>query len=440
MTAVVNLDPSLDPYQPENLRSPYSLYARLREIGPVLYLPSRKIFLATTHEAVETTLRDFRTFSSAAGAGYPICSASRGAGIRRTQALSAALVRAPRLTGRLTRVTMDRIGGWLLRRDPDPVEAPFIGTDPPRHTNNRRAVQPFFRKDAVEAAAPMVRGHVTELVDRALARKTIDAVEVFSAELPTRVIADFMGVRAPVDHAFSWGEGIFDIMGPEPAVSAYRNAARAVGWLVSDGIGDLPDDSTCMGRQIMEQGGASRAGGSLALGFDRTFGLLSVWVAAVDTTASLIGNMLNAFADHPDQWQRLRDNADLAESAVEEALRFDSPIRAFFRTTTCDTVLCGTPIPAQSRVATMFASANRDSAVFAEPDVFDVGRHPNPHLSFGASIHLCLGAPLARLEAKTLLQELAVRVQFLERPCKAVRNTNSTTRGFRTLPLTLVPA
>jgi len=440
MTAVVDLDPSLDPFHPDNLASPYPFYERLRDIGPVLYLPSRNIYLATTHEAVDTALRDYRTFSSAAGVGYPICTASRDGGIRRTKLLNAALVRAPRLTGRLTRITMDRIGGWLLERDPDPVEAPFIGTDPPQHTNNRRAVQPFFARDAIAEAMPMVRGHVADLVDQSLSRTTIDAVEVFSAELPARVIADFIGMRAPTDHALRGSAGVFDIMGPDPALSSCRHAARALGWMLSDGVADLPDDSACIGRQIMEHGGAPGASGSLAPGFDRAVGLFSIWVAALDTTASLIGNMLNVFADHPDQWQRLRENPDLAETAVEEALRFDGPIRAFFRTATVDTVLCGTTIPADSRVATIFASANRDPAVFDDPDTFDIGRHPNPHLSFGASVHLCLGAPLARLEATALLEELAARVKSIERSCPGVRTTNSTTRGFRTLPLTFVPA
>jgi cytochrome P450 len=440
MQAVVEVDPSLDPFRPKNLADPYPYYARLRELGPVLYLPSRKVYLATTHGAVDTALRDFRTFSSAAGAGYPVCTASRGGGVRRTKALNAALVRAPRLTGRLARFTMDRIGGRVLKRDPDPVEAPFIGTDPPQHTNNRRAVQPFFSKDAIEAAVPMVRRHVADLVDQSLSRKTIDAVEMFSAELPTRVIADFTGVRAPTDRALRGSEGIFDIMGPDPALSSCQHAAHALGWLLSDGVADLPDDSACMGRQIMEHGGATGASGSLAAGFDRAVGLFSIWVAALDTTACLIGNMLNAFADHPDQWQRLRENPDLAEVAVEEALRFDSPIRAFFRTTTNDAVLCGVSIPGESRVATMFASANRDSDVYTDPDTFDIGRRSNPHLSFGASIHLCLGAPLARLEATALLQELVARVKFIERTSPGVRTTNSTTRGFRSLPLALVSA
>jgi cytochrome P450 len=110
----------------------------------------------------------------------------------------------------------------------------------------------------------------------------------------------------------------------------------------------------------------------------------------------------------------------------------------FFRTNIVETVLCGVSIPAGARVGIIFASANRDPAKFSEPDVFDIGRKPNPHLAFGASAHLCLGAPLARLEARLLLQELARRVRFIERYGAGERTGNSLTNGFRKLPLRLI--
>ncbi len=195
-----------------------------------------------------------------------------------------------------------------------------------------------------------------------------------------------------------------------------------------------------MSRQIIESGCAPAAGGTLEATADRILGLGAIWSAALDTTTSLISNMLNAFADHGDQWERLRAKPELAESAVEEALRFDSPIRMFFRTNTVEAVLGGVSIPAEARVGVIFASANRDPAKFSEPDVFDIGRKPNPHLAFGASVHLCLGAPLARLEATLLLQELVRRVRFIERCGAGERTGNSLTNGFRTLPLRLIEA
>jgi cytochrome P450 len=434
-SAAIEIDESLDPFARANLDDPYRCYTRLRGIGPVLFLPSRNVYLATTYDAVDAALRDFRTFSSAQGAFYPKASTVRTFGRRQFALIRTAYERAPHVTGKVLSAVMGRFGSGLLTRDPYPMTTPFIDADPPQHTNNRRAVQPFFTKQAVEQTAPMVRGHVNDLVERALSQCNIDAVQAFSIELPSRVTADVTGMRAPEQHLFNWAEAIFDMGGAEPTRATRQHAAQAYAWLLNSGTRDLPDG--CMSRQIIESGGALGAGGVLAATADRILGLGAIWSAALDTTTSLISNMLNAFADYGDQWERLRANPELAESAVEEALRFDSPIRMFFRTTTVETVLYGVSIPADARVGVIFASANRDPAKFGDLDLFDIGRKPNPHLAFGASVHLCLGAPLARLEATLLLRELALRVRFIERPVEGERTANSLTHGFRRLPLRL---
>jgi cytochrome P450 len=437
-SVAIEIDESLDPFARANLDDPYRYYARLRGIGPVLFLPSRNVYLATTYDAVDAALRDFRTFSSAQGAFYPKAGTVRPLGRRQFELIRRAYGRAPATTGKVLSAVMGRFGSGLLKRDPYPMTTPFIDADPPQHTNNRRAVQPFFTKQAVEQAAPMVRGHVSDLVDRALSERNIDAVQAFSIELPSRVTADFTGMRAPEQHLFNWAEAIFDMGGAEYTRATRQHAAQAYAWLLNIGTGDLREG--CMSRQIVESGGAFGAGGALAATADRILGLGAIWSAALDTTTSLISNMLNAFADHGDHWERLRANPELVESAVEEALRFDSPIRMFFRTTTVETVLGGVSIPAEARVGVIFASANRDPAKFSEPDVFDIGRKPNAHLAFGASVHLCLGAALARLEARLLLQELVHRVHLIERSAPGVRTGNSLTHGFRKLPLRLIEA
>ena len=438
-SAAIEIDESLDPFARANLADPYRYYARLRGIGPVLFLPSRNVYLATTYEAVDAALRGFRTFSSAQGAFYPRASTIRPFGRRQFELIRWAYQRYPDGTGKVLSAVMGRFGSGLLKRDPYPMTTPFIDSDPPRHTNNRRAVQPFFTKQAIEEATPMVRRHVSDLVDRALDQRDIDAVQGFSIELPSRVTADFTGMRAPGQHVFDWAEAIFDMGGAEPTRSTRQHAAQAYAWLLGSGTRDLPEG--CMSRQIIESGCApGSAGGVLEATADRILGLGAIWSAALDTTTSLISNMLNAFADHGDQWERLRANPELAESAVDEAMRFDSPVRMFFRTATAPTVLCGASIPADARVGVMFASANRDPAKFPQPDSFDIGRTPNPHLAFGASVHLCLGAPLARLEARLLLHELARRVRLIERPAAGERTGNSLTHGFRTLTLRLIAA
>jgi cytochrome P450 len=437
-SVAIEIDESLDPFARANLDDPYPYYTRLRGIGPVLFLSSRNAYLATTYDAADAALRDFRTFSSAQGAFYPRASTVRPLGRRQFELIRRAYERAPHATGNVLSAVMGRFGSGLLKRDPYPMTTPFIDADPPQHTNNRRAVQPFFTKQAVEQASTMVRGHVSDLVDRALALRNIDAAQAFSIELPSRVTADFTGMRAPEQHLFNWAEAIFDMGGAKPTRATRQHAAEAYAWLLKLGTGDLPEG--CMSRQIIESGCALGAGGTLAATADRILGLGAIWSAALDTTTSLISNMLNAFADHGDQWERLRADPELAESAVEEALRFDSPIRIFFRTTTVETLLGGVSIPAEARVGVIFGAANRDPAKFLDPDLFDIGRKPNPHLAFGVSVHLCLGAPLARLEATLLLRELARRVRFIERPVEGERTGNSLTHGFRKLPLRLIQA
>ena len=146
MTSVAGeIDESLDPFAKANLSDPYRYYERLRAIGPVLVLPSRDIYLATTYDAVDTVLRDFRTFSSAQGAFYPKASTVGRLGRGRMQLIRWAYEHAPGISGRVMSAVMGRFGAGLLHRDPYPMTTPFIDSDPPLHTTNRRAVQPFSR-------------------------------------------------------------------------------------------------------------------------------------------------------------------------------------------------------------------------------------------------------------------------------------------------------
>src|SRR5258705_12427325 len=174
-------------------------------------------------------------------------------------------------------------------------------------------------------------------------------------------------MRAPEQHLFNWAEAIFDMGGAEPPRATRQHAAQAYAWLLGSGARDVPEG--CMSRQIIDSGCAPGAGGTLEATADRILGLGAIWSAALDTTTSLISNMLNASADHGDQWERLRANPELIDSAVEGALRFASPIRIFFRPPPVETALGGVPAPADARVGVIFASANRDPVKFAQPDV-----------------------------------------------------------------------
>lgn len=167
--------------------------------------------------------------------------------------------------------------------------------------------------------------------------------------------------------------------------------------------------------------------------------VFSILVAGIDTTVNLIGNALAAFAEHPNEWARLRSQPTLATSAVEEALRYDTPTRSFFRRTVEPCHLGTAELPAGSGLAVLFGAANRDPDAFEDPDRFDIGRSPNDHLGFGSGIHLCLGAPLARLEGVALLTELAATVAAIEPAGQPARHGSTMIRGFEHLPLRLVP-
>jgi len=164
---------------------------------------------------------------------------------------------------------------------------------------------------------------------------------------------------------------------------------------------------------------------------------LLLLVAGNETTTNLLGNMALAFLHHPDQWRLLRTHPELAPAAVEEALRYDSPIQGFFRTSVAPYAIAGEEIPAGQRVLLLFAAANRDPRHYKRADEFLIERNPTDQLAFGSGIHLCLGAHLARMEGAAVLRALLERTDGLELTAEPVRGTNPTLRGLTKLPIAL---
>jgi len=160
-------------------------------------------------------------------------------------------------------------------------------------------------------------------------------------------------------------------------------------------------------------------------------------VAGNETTTNLLGNLQHAFWDHPDQWRRLRADPSLAAAAVEEGLRFCGPVQALFRRTTQECVLGGVEIPAEANVGVLFAAANRDESVFEDPDRYVIGRPGGEHVAFGHGIHYCLGAQLARLETRVVLEALAERGIDLAPGGPSVRTANAVLQGYTSIPVTV---
>jgi cytochrome P450 len=352
-------------------RDPFPVYEHMRSASPVLHVPPLDLWMIFDHDGAKRALHDHDVFGS-----------------------------SMEPTGRSS---LD----W------------FIFFDPPRHTKLRGLIMRAFTPRVVAELEPRIRALASELLDRTIERGQMDLVEDFGAPLPMMVIADMLGIP-PADRQqlVRWGEVILglsmDLVGGEEgarAVSAYgavtaEMAAYLAGLVAERRVAPKDDLLT---RLVQAEVDGDRLTDQEMLGF---FQLLLV--AGSETTTNLIDNAILCFLDHPDQLARLRAEPALLPSAIEEVLRYRSPVQAMFRVTRRDIELRGQRIPAGKLVLPMIGAANRDPAQFRDPGRFDIARDPNPHIAFGHGIHFCVGAPLARLEARVALTELLARAQGIE--------------------------
>lgn len=356
------------------------------------------------------------------------------------------LMRALRESGRVAR---DVVGLWLLSHHADvsaglrnshlsrePWRAPawektrpfmadstlertslqwMLFNDPPKHTRLRRLVNGAFKPPVVAALRERIVAVTDQLLDALPRQGRFDLMSGLAQPLPVRVICDILGLP-PEDFAQTklWSDALSIIVEPvvrrEQRAAAGRAAEEMVAYLrghVAARRSAAPRDDV-LGLMIAAQDD----GGGLSE--DELLGnLILLFIAGHETTTNLIGNGTLTLLRHPDQLARLREQPALAASAVEEMLRFEGSVNMVARSTTEPYAVGDTVIPAGELIFFMLAPANRDPAVFADPDRFDIGRDPNPHLAFGAGIHFCLGAPLARLEGEIAFQRLLARYPTL---------------------------
>lgn len=166
----------------------------------------------------------------------------------------------------------------------------------------------------------------------------------------------------------------------------------------------------------------------------------SLLTAGVDTTVHALSAVLHAFATHPVEWQRLRDSSSLARVAFDEAVRWESPVQTFFRTTTTDVRIGDVLVPEGHKVLMFLAAANRDPRRWHDPDAFDLTRDPSGHVGFGMGLHQCVGQHVARLEAEALLTALMTRVRTIELDGAPIRHHNNTQRAWKSLPVRIRPS
>jgi cytochrome P450 len=296
----------------------------------------------------------------------------------------------------------------------------FIFSDPPVHTKMRALISRAFTPSTISNLEPRIRELSRELLDENLRRGEMDLATDYAVPLPMKVIAEMIGIP-PSDWATfrRWSDSILKLSytrsgGPEAAAAlqeftvVHSEMNEYLGRMIAARAANPAND--LLKRLIQAEVDGERLTQAEILGF---FELLVV--AGQETTANLINNTILCLLEHPGEMERLRENFDLLPAAIEETLRYRAPIQWLMRTPRRDIEMAGQMIPAGKLVLAVVGSANRDPAVFPEPARFDITRNPNPHLSFGHGIHFCIGAPLARMEAKIALTDLLKRSKNLRR-------------------------
>jgi cholest-4-en-3-one 26-monooxygenase len=319
------------------------------------------------------------------------------------------------------------------------IQMLMVNMDPPQHNKFRRLARQGFTPRMVSAMEPKVRAAAAGIIDEVIEAGECDFVTKIAAELPLQVIADLIGIpQEDRGKIFDWSNRLIGFDDPEfqTSIEDGRMAAMEM-WMYANTLaegrkgGNGEDLVTVLLNAEIE-------GESLTeMEFDAFFLLLAV--AGNETTRNLISGGMLALFDHPEQRARLQADPSLAATAVDEMLRWVSPVNNFRRTATRDVELRGQKIKENDKVVMWYASANRDEEHFPDSMKFDVGRTPNEHLAFGTGQHFCLGASLARLEIKVMFEELIKRMPDMQLNGPVRRLRSNFINGVKTIPVKYTP-
>jgi cytochrome P450 len=367
-------------FSAEMRRDPYPVYEQLRDRSPVLYYEPLDVWMIFDYEGVKWALSDPETFSSRAA--------------------------PPGSSG--------------------PPPDWFIFYDPPRHTKLRGLVQKAFTPRVIASLERSIRQLSKELLDQAIERGTakdgagtMDVAADFSVPLAIRVIAALIGIP-PEDHLRfrRWSDVTLSLSETVTRGADLAKIASEVGAVKAEMgaylAGLLEERRRAPQDDLLSTLSQAEVDGERLTSIEMLGLFQLLLVAGNETTTNLINNAMLCLIENPDQLARMRAQRELLPSAIEEVLRYRSPLQAVFRTTKREVDVHGQLIPAGKLVLPMIGSANRDPRQFADANRFDIMRDPNPHIAFGHGIHFCIGAPLSRLEARIGLTDLLERLEDVE--------------------------
>lgn len=377
-----------DPFDPATAADPYPGYRKLLASGPVHYNPTRDIYILTRYADVRAGARADDALSSAEGVTY-------------------GRVRLPVL----------------------------LTTDAPTHTRMRKQALPGFTRGALESWQPMIDRMAAELVETVTAASTCDVVPTLAAPMPMAIISHILGISEDDQSAFrDWSNETIRIADVNFTWSGLREMVPTLGGFrhlydfFTDRLnrGELLSENTVLGK-------LTRNGDDGLSHEELFFTAVLLLLAGNETTTNLLSTLFLTLADYPDQLRLLQQRPELIPSAVEEQLRFISPIQSFYRAALVDYSVGDVTIPVGSRVLLAWGAANRDPRQFDDPDTFRADRNPTGHVAFGSGVHLCLGAQLARMEGQAVLREIVERVDRVEVTGIPAWTTNPNLRGLTRL-------
>lgn len=381
----------IDLYTEDAIISPYENYRLLRDLGPAVWLERDEMWAVARYADVHAALQDPQTFSSASGTAVNDQTNER---MRRTTA----------------------------------------GTDPPRHDLFRSLISRPLSPKALRPHHELFHRHADELVEKLLGAGTFDVVTDFAQVFPLSVVCDLLGWPAERRADFpSWSCAIFNLSGP-------MNERSIAELPVIQAMFEYAEDVIHSGRLRPGSCGADLLAAAEAeqIDGDQIPSLIGAYLApAIDTTIAMLSSALWLLGRDPSLWQAIREDHSLIPNALNEVLRYESPVRGYTRVLTREHDIDGTTLPAGSRVFLLLGAANRDERRWDEPDTFDIRRpDANRNIGFGYGIHSCIGQSLVRLEGTALFTALAKRVRRIEVGAPTWR-VNNIVRGLASLPAAL---
>ena len=387
----------IDPFSLEFLDNPHPSHEALRDAGPVVRLDTWNVYAVARYAEVWAVLNDPLTFCS-----------SRGVGL-----------------------------SDFAREKPWRPPSLILEADPPAHTRTRAVLSRVLSPAVMKTIRGRFAAAAEAKVDELLAKGSFDAIADLAEAYPLSVFPDAVGLKQEGrEHLLPYAGVVFNAFGPPNQLrqAAIERSAPHQAYIAEQ----------CQRANLTPEGFGgcihARVDAGEITAAEAPLLVRSLLSAGLDTTVNGIGAAIYCLARFPDQWARLRHDPGLARNAFEEAVRLESPVQTFFRTTTREVDIGGWRIGEGEKILMLLAAANRDPRRWERPDAYDITRKTSGHVGFGGGIHMCAGQLVARLEGEVLLAALARKVATIEITGPIERRINNTLRGLERLPITLTAA